>query len=446
MNIRTHLRETFKLALPISFGQLGHIMMGVVDSIMVGKVGYASLAASALVNGLFFLVLVLGIGMSVAATPLIAIAKGEGKDEECGRILNQSFLVNIVFSFVLITGTYSVSLFIPYMNQPPEVTKVAIPYMQVLTASIIPFILFQTYRQFLEGLEMPNAPMVVALLANVLNAFLNWIFIYGNLGLPALGLFGAGIATTGTRWVMAISLMIFTLKYKRVSEFKPAVKIKPIDFNLIKKIISIGLPVGFQYFLEVACFTFATVMVGWLGSKQQAAHQIALNLASLTYMIMLGIASAGTIRVGNALGKKDVKQIRLSGFSAIGMGASLMLFFAVILISMKNILPTFYNSNPDVISYASSLLILAAFFQLFDGLQATSIGALRGLTDVKIPLYVSIFSYWIIAIPISLLLGFTFKLGVFGVWIGLSIGLVIIGTSMLVRFNKKSKEAVTGLN
>ena len=446
MNIRTHLRETFKLALPISFGQLGHIMMGVVDSIMVGKVGYASLAASALVNGLFFLVLVLGIGMSVAATPLIAIAKGEGKDEECGRILNQSFLVNIVFSFVLITGTYSVSLFIPYMNQPPEVTKVAIPYMQVLTASIIPFILFQTYRQFLEGLEMPNAPMVVALLANVLNAFLNWIFIYGNLGLPALGLFGAGIATTGTRWVMAISLMIFTLKYKRVSEFKPAVKIKPIDFNLIKKIISIGLPVGFQYFLEVACFTFATVMVGWLGSKQQAAHQIALNLASLTYMIMLGIASAGTIRVGNALGKKDVKQIRLSGFSAIGMGASLMLFFAVILISMKNILPTFYNSNPDVISYASSLLILAAFFQLFDGLQATSIGALRGLTDVKIPLYVSIFSYWIIAIPISLLLGFTFKLGVFGVWIGLSIGLVIIGTSMLVRFNKKSKEAVTGLD
>ena len=443
MDIRTHIKETFKLALPISFGQLGHIMMGVVDSIMVGKVGYASLAASALVNGLFFLVLVLGIGMSVAATPLIAFAKGEGKNYECGRILNQSFLVNMLFSFVLIIGTYSISLFIPYMNQPQEVTKVAVPYMQVLTVSIIPFIVFQTYRQFLEGLEMPNAPMVIALLANILNAFFNWVLIYGNLGLPSLGLFGAGIATTCTRWIMAVALMLFTMKYKRAEKFSPAVKLKPIDLTLIKKLIRIGLPVGFQYLLEVACFTFATIMVGWLGSKQQAAHQIALNLASLTYMIMLGIASAGTIRVGNSLGKRDVRQVRLSGFSAIGMGASLMLFFAVILILFRNILPTFYNSNNDVISYASSLLILAAFFQLFDGLQATSIGTLRGLTDVKIPLYVSIFSYWIIAIPVALLLGFTFKLGVFGVWIGLSIGLVIIGTTMLLRFNKKSKEVLS---
>ena len=442
MNLKTHIKETFKLALPISFGQLGHIMMGVVDSIMVGKVGYASLAAAALVNGLFFLVLVLGIGMSVAATPLIAIAKGEGKKDECGKVLNQSLVVNLTFSLVLIIGIFSLSLFIPYMNQPPEVTKVAVSYMQILTASIIPFIIFQTYRQFLDGLEMPNAPMVIALLANILNAFLNWVFIYGNLGSPALGLFGAGIATTGTRWVMAISLMVFTLKYKRVAEFNPALKIKPINYSMIKKIVGMGLPIGFQYLLEVACFTFSTIMVGWLGSKQQAAHQIALNLASLTYMIMLGIAAAGTIRVGNAMGKKDIRQVRLSGFSAIGMGASLMLFFAIILISLKNILPAYYNSNPDVISYASSLLILAAFFQLFDGLQATSIGVLRGLTDVKIPLYVSIFSYWIIAIPISFLLGFHFKLGVFGIWIGLSVGLVIIGTTMLARFNKKSKDII----
>ncbi len=442
MNLRTHIKETFKLALPISFGQLGHIMMGVVDSIMVGKVGYESLAASALVNGLFFLVIVLGIGLSVAATPLIAIAKGAGKNEDCGKTLNQSLLVNLAFSFFLIIGIYSISLMIPYMNQSAEVTKQAIPYMQVLIASIIPFLIFQTYRQFLEGLEMPNAPMVVALLANVLNAFLNWIFIYGNFGIPAMGLFGAGIATTTTRWMMALSLMYFTINYKKVSVFKPALKFKPIDFVLIKKLIRIGVPSGFQYFLEVACFTFATIMVGWIGSKQQAAHQIALNIASLTYMIMLGISSAGTIRVGYALGKKDVRQIRLSGFTAIGMAATLMLIFATIIIIMKNILPGYYNSDAEVISYAGSLLLLAAAFQLFDGLQASSIGALRGLTDVKIPLIVSIFSYWIFAIPVAWMLGFYFNMGVVGVWIGLTVGLVIIGTSMLYRFHFKSMNII----
>lgn len=439
MDLKTHIKETLKLALPISFGQLGHIMMGIVDSIMVGKVGYAPLAASALVNGLFFLVIVLGIGMSVAATPLIAIAKGAGKDEECGKILNQSLLVNLFFSFFLIIGIFSISLLIPKMNQTAEVTKEAMPYMQVLTASIIPFIIFQTYRQFLEGLELPYAPMVIALLANILNAFLNWIFIYGNFGVPALGLFGAGIATTTTRWIMAFSLMWFALKYKRTAIYKPALKFKPVDYQIIKKIIRIGLPSGFQYFLEVACFTFATIMVGWISAKQQAAHQIALNVASTTYMIMLGISSAGTIRVGYAMGKKNIQQIRLSGFTAIGMAAALMITFSFIMILVKNILPPFYNSDAEVISYASSLLILAAIFQLFDGLQASSIGVLRGLTDVKVPLVVSIFSYWIVAIPIALILGFHFKLDAIGVWIGLTIGLMIIGTSMLLRFNIKSQ-------
>jgi MATE family multidrug resistance protein len=442
VNLKTHIKETFKLALPISFGQLGHIMMGVVDSIMVGKIGYESLAAAALVNGLFFLVIVLGIGLSIAATPLIAIAKGAGKNEECGKILNQSLLVNLSFSILLITAIYAISLMIPYMNQSAEVTKQAIPYMQVLTASIFPFLIFQTYRQFLEGLEIPNAPMIIALLANILNAFLNWIFIYGNFGVPAMGLFGAGIATTFTRWVMALSLMLFTIRYKKISVFKPEIKFKPIDFVLMKKLISIGLPSGFQYFLEVACFTFATIMVGWIGSKQQAAHQIALNIASLTYMIMLGISSAGTIRVGYALGKKDERQIKLAGFTAIGMASSLMILFATIIIIMKNILPSYYNSDSEVISYASSLLLLAAAFQLFDGLQASSIGALRGLTDVKIPLVVSIFSYWIFAIPAAWLLGFYFNMGVIGVWIGLTIGLVIIGTSMLYRFHFKSSKII----
>ena len=437
MEFKRHIKETIKLALPISMGQLGHIMMGVVDSIMVGKVGYAPLAASALVNGLFFLMLVIGIGISLAATPLIAIAQGENKNEECGKILNPSFIVNMIVSFVMIVSIYSISFIIPMLNQPPEVTKEAVPYLRILTASIIPFIIFQTYRQYLEGLSMPNAPMAIALGANILNAFLNWIFIYGNLGVSAMGLFGAGIATTATRWLMAISLMLFTFKSKKVSEYFPSFKFKPVDYSVMKKIINIGLPSGFQYFLEIACFSFATIMVGWIGSKQQAAHQIVLNLASTTYMIMLGISSAGMIRVGNALGKKDIKQIRFSGFSAIGLGCSLMFTFSILMIIFRHQLPHLYNDNSEVVSYAS--VIIAGLFQVFDGLQATTIGVLRGLTDVKIPFFISLFSYWIIAVPVALLLGFQFELGLYGIWIGLLLGLATVGISMLIRFNMKSK-------
>ena len=439
MDLRTHIRETIKLAFPISVGQLGHVMLGVVDSVMVGKVGSASLAAASLVNGIFFLILVIGIGLSMAATPLIAIAKGADKFDDCGKTLNHSLVVNSVFSIALMAVTFGFSFLIPYLNQPKEVVREAIPYLQVLSLSVIPFILFQTYRQFLEGLSIPNPPMYVAIFANFLNAFMNWILIYGKLGFPAMGLFGAGIATTITRWTMSIVLLYFVLSYKKIKVYKPQIKIRKLDYSLIKKLINIGLPSGFQYFLEVAAFAFAAIMIGWLGKAQLAAHQIAINLASITYMIILGISSAGTIRVGEAVGQKNVLQIRRAGFSALGLAASLMICFAVSFILFRKFFPTLYINEREVIEIASQLLIIAALFQIFDGLQATGIGVLRGLTDTKIPLLISFASYWVIGIPISILLGFYFKLGAVGIWIGLLFGLASLGITMAFRFNTKSK-------
>ncbi|MCX6170803.1 MAG: MATE family efflux transporter [Ignavibacteriales bacterium] len=439
MTLRTHIKETIKLALPISVGQLGHVMLGVVDSVMVGKVGSASLAAASLVNGIFFLILVIGIGLSMAATPLIAMAKGAGKLDDCGKILNHSLVVNSVFSILLITGTFGFSFLIPYLNQPREVVKEAVPYLQVLSISVIPFILFQTYRQFLEGLSIPNPPMYIAIFANLFNAFFNWIFIYGKFGFPPWGLFGAGVATTLTRWTMAAVLFYFVLNYNRVQIYKPQIKIKALDFSLIKKLISIGLPSGFQYFLEVAAFSFAAIMIGWLGKAQLAAHQIAINLASITYMIILGISSAGTIRVGEAAGKKDITQVRRAGFSTLGLASSLMFCFGVSFILLRNFLPTLYIKEIEVIAVASKLLIIAALFQIFDGLQATGIGVLRGLTDTKIPMLISFAAYWMIGIPIAIILGFYYKLGAVGIWIGLLIGLASVGITMLFRFNSKSK-------
>ncbi len=437
--IKEHIRLTIKLAIPISVGQLGHVMMGVVDSMMVGQVGAVSLAAAALVNGLFFLILVLGIGVSMAATPLISMAKGAQKFEDCGKTLNHSLIVNFSFSIILSILTYSASYLIPLLNQPKEVVAEAIPYMQVLASSVIPFMLFQTYRQFLEGLSIPNPPMIIALSANFLNAFLNWIFIFGQFGIPSMGLFGAGIATTSTRWIMAISLVLFVMKYERIKKYHSKKYFASIDKNLIKKIISIGLPSGFQYFLEVAAFSFAAVMIGWIGSKNLAAHQIAINMASITYMIILGISAAGTIRVGGFVGENDWKKVRYAGFTSIGISVTIMFCFGVFFVLLNRILPHYYITDLEVINLASQLLIVAALFQIFDGMQASGVGVLRGLADVKVPLIITLLSYWIIGIPVGAFLGFYFGMGAVGIWIGLLIGLALLGITMLYRFHHKTK-------
>lgn len=434
-----HIKELIKLAFPISLGQLGHIMMGVVDSLMVGKVGSAQLAAASLVNGLFFLILVLGFGMTFAISPLIAISKGEKNYSQCGVILKHGVLVNSIFSILLTVLVYLTSFLIPLLNQPSDVTKLAISYMQILSTSIIPFVLFACYRQFLEGLSFPNPPMIIAIAANLLNAFLNWVFIYGNLGFSAIGLDGAGFATALTRWTMMLALFYYVLKSNVLKIYNPSLSFETIDKKLIKKIISIGLPSGLQYFLEVAAFSFATIMVGWLGKVPLAANQIALNLASISYMIILGISFAGAVRVGEEFGGGNISGIRRAGFSAIGLAVIIMFTSGLIFILFRNFIPLLYINEKEVVETAAKLLIIAAMFQISDGLQATGIGVLRGLTDVKVPLLVSFGSYWLLGIPIGYLLGIFLKFGAVGVWIGSFVGLTGLGIFLLFRFNYKTK-------
>jgi MATE family multidrug resistance protein len=440
--IKTHIKQTFILALPISIGQLGHIMMSFVDSIMVGRLGAAPLAAAALINSLFFLIMVLGIGMTTAITPLVAIAKGAKKQGDCGKVLDNGFMINIVFSIIIILLMVLLSYLLKYFNQPPEVVKLGKSYLNILTISVLPFIIFQIYRQFLEGLSYVRPPMFVAIAANIFNALFNWLLIYGNLGFPAMGLDGAGWATTFTRVLMALALMIFTIKSPSMKAYNPGIKFSDWDKTIIKKLINIGLPSGVQYFLEIGAFSFAAIMMGWLGSIPLAAHQIAINLSAITYMIILGISTAGTIRVGNALGEKNIPEIRRAGFSAALVSTSIMLTFGIIFIIFRNFLPHIYIDENDVIELASKLIVVVAFYQIFDGIQATGIGILRGLTDVKIPMFIVFASYWIIAIPFSYVTGFVLDYGAIGIWIGLLIGLAVVAITLSIRFNILSKNPV----
>lgn len=440
--LKQHIASTFQLAYPVIIGQLGIIMMGVVDSIMVGKLGAAPLAAASLGNGMTFLILIIGIGLSLAVTPLVAIAVGAGKFEDCGIYFRQSLLVNSIFSIIISLLIFFGADLIKYFDQPLEVQRQAVSYMRILGLSSVPLLLFQTYKQFIEGLSVMRPAMIITLTANIINAFVNWVLIFGNLGFPALELDGAGWATFASRLFMALALMGYVMNNKFFKQYDVSFHFKSINWKVIKKILSLGLPSGVQYFFEVGAFSFAVIMVGWLGTKQLAAHQIAINLASISFMAVLGISVAGSIRVGNAVGMKDIDETRRAGFTASIMGAAIMLVSGIVFIVFRNFLPTLYVSDQVVINYASSLLIIAALFQLSDGIQAVGIGILRGLTDVKIPTAITFIAYWIVGLPVGYLLGFYFELGVQGVWIGLLLGLTTSAILLTLRFNSRSKQVI----
>jgi MATE family multidrug resistance protein len=439
---KKHIASTITLAVPVIIGQLGLIMMGVVDSLMVGELGAEYLAAASLANHIVILILIIGLGISMAVTPLVAISVGAKRLDESQTLFKQSLVVNLISGIIMTAIILISSELIRYLKQPPLVVMYASSYTKILAISIIPWMIYQSYKQFIEGLSITHPPMVVTIVANIVNAFVNWVLIFGNLGFPKLELDGAGIATSASRIFMVVVLIIYANRSKRLINFDLTLAIKKLHKATIKKILRLGLPSGFQYFFEVGAFSFAVVMVGWLGSKSLAAHQIAINLASISFMAVTGISAAGGIRVGNAVGQSDVQETRRAGFSAVMLGVSIMFCAGLVFITLRNYLPQLYIADQEVISIASSLLIIAAIFQVFDGTQAVGIGILRGLTDVKIPTLITFIAYWVISLPLGYILGFTFEFGVQGVWIGLLIGLASSAVMLSARFNFKSRHRI----
>jgi MATE family, multidrug efflux pump len=443
INLKEHIVETIKLATPVTIGQVGIMMMGVVDSLMVGRLGASSLAAAALGNSLSMIIFIIGIGISFAVTPLVAISLGANKNHECGVYFRQSLIVNLSASVLIFAVIYFIAHLIKFMNQPNSVAAQAPSYTIILGASVIPLMLFQTYKQFIEGFSVMKPAMIITITANIINAGFNYLLIYGTFGFPKLGLDGAGWSTFVSRVFMACVLMFYVTLSKRFKDYDVNFHFKKLNMTIIRKILRLGLPSGFQYFFEVGAFAFAVIMIGWLGAKPLAAHQIAINLASISYMAVLGISAAGAIRVGRAVGMENVKEVRKAGFTAILLGAAFMTLMAVIFISLRNFLPALYISDKEVISIASSLLIIAGLFQIFDGIQGVGVGILRGLTDVKIPTAITFIAYWVLGLPIAYVLGFSFKLGVQGVWIGLLIGLAASAVMLTLRFNRRSKQRIS---
>lgn len=431
---RPHVKQSWSLAYPVMLSQLSHVMVGVTDSIMVGHVGATSLAASSLANVIFNLLLLFGIGVSYAITPLVATAEGENDSTTVSDTLRHGLMIALVNGLILIVIVLLCRPLLYYLDQPEDVVQLAIPYLSILAFSLLPVLIFQSFRQFAEGLSNTRIAMIIMLGSVMLNVLLNYLLIYGHAGLPALGLNGAGWGTLISRIAMMFAIVAYIYFAKQFNPYRTGLAIGNYSIKLFKRLLNIGIPAGMQFIFEVAAFDFSAIMMGWLGTDTLAAHQIAINLATISYMTTSGLASAATIRVSNELGKRNFKKLKDVAYTLILIALVFMTLWAILFIVARNLLPTIYIANADVIAIASPLIVIAGFFQLSDGLQVVCTGALRGLQDVKIPSVFVFIAYWVIGLPLGYYLGFKAGLGSVGIWYGLLIGLTLTAIALFFRF------------
>ncbi len=430
-------KDTLKIAIPLILGNLTQVAYGLIDTAMIGRLGYEQLAAASLVANVIAIPLVIGMGLMIAITPLVAIANGKNDAYNASHILYNGWVLSIFAGVVLAILVHVSALFLTNMGQEPEVAALAKNYLIIMGYSLIPMMIFIATKQFADALQFTKTAMVLSLISLPINALLCWVLIYGNWGVTALGIDGAGLATLISRILLATAMIIVVLKHK---VFKPYISLRKqvwqIKIETFRDMFKLGIPSSLQYCMEAGAFSVSGIMVGWLGAVQQAAHQIALNCASTTFMASLGFSMAGSIRVSDAYGRGNVSSIYAIGKSTAISGLLYGAFSGLLLIAFGKYLPYIFTQNEDVVQVSTMLLLFAAIFQISDSTQAIGVGLCRGIKDVVRPtIYVAI-AYWIIGIPVGYLLAFHFKMGAAGIWIGLVVGLSVSSILLNHRFFK----------
>lgn len=436
LKYKPHYVTNLSLAIPVVISQLGHTLVHMADSVIVGHfAGTIPLAAVSLVNSIFTIVMVIGIGISYGLTPLIAQENGRRNFRECGKLLSNSLIINTITGILLFILIYfGLLLVIDDLKQSPKVVTEAKPYLALLGASIIPLMIFMTFKQFAEGLGFTRQAMVISIAGNLLNVILGITFVKGLFGIEPMGVRGVGLSTLIDRTLMSIVMGVYLFRSENFKEYLKNFVLRRISYVRSRKILKIGAPVALQYTFEVSAFSGAAIMMGTIGVAQQAAHQVAINLASMTYMMASGISAAATIKTGNNFGRRDFKQLQLSANSNYHIVIVFMLVAACIFFVFSKYLPWIYTSDITVIQIASQLLIIAALFQLFDGAQVVGLGILRGMGDVNIPTVITFMAYWIFGIPVAWYLGIVLGYGANGIWTGLTGGLLISAGLLYFRY------------
>jgi MATE family multidrug resistance protein len=436
-------RYNFNLALPVIAGMVGHTLVSVVDNIFVGQLGSAELAAVSLGNSFVFIGMSIGIGFSTAITPIVAEFDAQ-KNIEKGRSAFQNGLaLCTILGFTLFFLLVAAKPLLRFMNQPEDVVKLAIPFLDIVGFSLVPLIVFQAYKQFADGMSETKYSMFATIIGNVINIVINALLVFGLLGFPKLGIVGSAIGTLVARIFMVLYMHYILAKKEKFKPYFTRFGWQSFEKGMAKKIIALGIPSSMQMFFEVALFTGAIWLSGMIGTTSQAANQIALSLASITFMFAMGLSVAAMVRVANQKGVQDYKKLHTVAHSIFLMAIILELIFALLFMIGHDFFPKLFvnletqatlHDTAEVIGIASKLIFVAAFFQLFDGMQVVVLGALRGMQDVKIPTVITFIAYWIIGFPVSIYLGKYTNLGAVGVWIGLLAGLGAASILLYIRF------------
>jgi len=454
VNLAQYTKEfsyNFKLAYPVILGMLGHTLIGIVDNIMVGNLGSTELAAVSLGNSFIFIGMSIGIGFSTAITPIIAEADAAKDSSKIRSVFHHGLLLCTLIGVALFILIVLAKPIMHLMHQPEAVVALASPYIDWVAFSLIPVIIYQGYKQFADGLSKTKYAMYSIFMANVVHIFFNYVLIYGVWFFPKLGIIGAALGTVISR-IMMVVFMHYLLKYNQeLKVYFTKFNFNQIRKKILKQIINLGFPSAMQMLFEVTLFTAAIWLSGSIGKTSQAANQIALTLATTTFMFAMGLNVAAMIRVSNQKGLNDYKNLIIVARSIFLLAIILEFIFAILFVALHQFLPHLFldmdNSlqvidNSEVIAIASQLLLVAAVFQISDGIQVVVLGALRGLQDVKIPMYITFVAYWIIGFPISFYLGIYTELKATGIWIGLLAGLTAAALFLYIRFERLTKKLV----
>ena len=436
--------------------QLGASLVGLFDSIMVGRYATVDLAAVSFSNALFFTVMVFAMGALMGLTPLVGIQMGRLASNNDSHLTSDSELsdgksiITSLFQngmlFTVLLGVFTLVLLggcIPFLHcfgQDPEVVEAAKPYYILIVISIVPFLFFTFFKQFLEGLGNTSVAMVITIVMNGLNIFLNWLFIYGNLGCPELGATGAGIGSLVARIGMPICFVVVMYFHRDWKTYLSSIRFGRFRASVIRELTKIGFPIGVQTLMETIAFTAAFIFIGWISKEALAAHQIANQICDMTFMVILGIGSATTIRVSHQLGANNLEGVRMASNASIHLVLLINAIGAALMIGFRHQIPLLFTHDQEVIAIASQLVVLAGVLQLADGLQVVAASMLRGITDVKVPMVIAIVSYTIVCISTGLFLAFLMGMGAVGIWIGFVVGLSLAAVCLHTRFRIKFKE------
>lgn len=439
--MRTEAFKTIRLALPIIIGELAQMALHIIDTAMVGAISYKQLAAAALVINAMNIPFVLGIGMTISVSQMVSMAHGRRDGQLVSHYFFNGFWLCTATAVIISLSLLLGKNLLYHLGQDAEVVSLAMPFMQLMSLSIIPMLLFMTLKQFADGLEYTKTAMLLSLCGMPINILLNWLLIYGNWGFPRLELAGAGWSTLITRTLLFLVLGVIILKHKT---FRRYVAVSKKQWFIHRKtmweLLHIGVPSSLQIGMEAGAFAVSGIIIGTLGAVAQAAHQIALSCAAFTFMVSMGLSQAGSIRVSNAYGRLDWPKIAVIGKSTLLTSLLYGLFCAICFTVFRSQLPHLFNDNAQVLQMASLLLLFAAIFQISDSTQAIGSGLLRGIKDVKIPTTLVAIAYWGIGLPVGYVLAFHFNMGAAGMWLGLITGLTFNSIFLIIRFLRMTRK------